>query len=342
MNTNELTVALVGVGGRGKWAVSHFHSAPGWRVVALVDSSPACLDAAAKATLLPGEACYGDLQTALAETRPDAVVICTPTAAHAPLCRIAFRGGCHVLVEKAMSNDWEECKALVREAEEAGVKFCVSQNYRYNPHTQTLRSVLNDPENPACPGRVEMIDFIHHRYRPEPRTQNYPHAMIWDMSCHHLDLMMALVGESPVRVRSEVFSTPWSRYGYPANVQAWFEYEDGRRMRYVLSHSASISHLHLLLMGERGAVALDTNKGVWHYPMPAEQFGSVDPVPVPIAEGISANGTREVVSAWRDYIELGVEPPISGRQNLQTLRMCQMLMRSADLGRPVSVEEFAL
>ncbi len=119
---------------------------------------------------------------ALNTVEADAVIICTPTVTHAPFARLAFAKGKHVLVEKGMTMDWDEAKALVREADEAGVKFCVAQNYRYFANMATIKQLLDHPDNPHYPGKIEIVDFIHHRYRPEPRTLNYPYAMVWDMS----------------------------------------------------------------------------------------------------------------------------------------------------------------
>ena len=113
---------------------------------------------------------------------PMLALICTPTATHAPFARMGFEAGLHVLVEKGMTTDFALAKQLVKEGEESGVRFCVAQNYRYQPLQQTIKGILDEG---TC-GTPAIVDLIHHRYRPDPRTLNYLNAMIWDMSCHHL------------------------------------------------------------------------------------------------------------------------------------------------------------
>jgi len=76
-----------------------------------------------------------------------------------------------------MTLDWQEAQALVREAEQAGVAFCVSQNYRYQSQVVTLLQALASGKY----GTPHLIDLICHRHRPEPRTLDYPGAMVWDM-----------------------------------------------------------------------------------------------------------------------------------------------------------------
>src|SRR5262249_53566301 len=145
---------------------------------------------------LADTALFSDLSEALGSVEADAVVICTPTVTHARFARLAFAQGKHVLVEKGMTMDWEEAKALVREAEQAGVRFGGAQTYRYFANMATVKQLLDDPDPPHPPGTVQIVDFIHHRYRPEPRTLNSPYAMVWDMSCHHVDLLAYWLGEA--------------------------------------------------------------------------------------------------------------------------------------------------
>ena len=197
----------------------------------------------------------GTIQTALAAVDADAVVICTPTLTHASFVRLAFAQGKHVLVEKGMTMDWEEAKPLVREAEQAGVRFCVAQNYRYFANMATIKQLLDAPEHPHHPGTVEIVDFMHHRYRPEPRTLNYPYAMVWDMSCHHVDLLAYWLGEAR-RVTALSYNTSWSQYAHDANIAAIVEYAGGARCHYLLTHSATISDWRIILQGERGRCVL--------------------------------------------------------------------------------------
>ena len=46
-----------------------------------------------------------------------------------------------------------------------------------------------------------------------------------------------------------------------------------------------------------------------------------------------------MIGVWGRYIAEGVEPGISGRNNLQTLAVCEMLVRSARERRPVERAE---
>ena len=326
----------VGVGGRGGWPIQVMGADPKFQPVALVDLNRDFLAHAQAQLELPDSALFGDLQAALDAVDADAVVICTPTLTHASFARLAFAQGKHVLVEKGMTMDWEEAKALVREAEQAGVRFCVAQNYRYFANMATIKQLLDAPEHPHYPGTVEIVDFMHHRYRPEPRTLNYPYAMVWDMSCHHVDLLAYWLGEAR-RVNALSYNTSWSQYVHDANIAAIVEYAGGAVCHYLLTHSATISDWRIILQGERGALRTANVPGVQFYPRPAGQLGASEPLP---CEQLRLPASEQgVADDFHRYVAEGIEPGISGHNNLQTLAVCEMLVRSARDRRPVDRAE---
>jgi predicted dehydrogenase len=326
----------VGVGGRGRWPIEVVGADPKFQPVALVDVNQDFLHAAAAQLDLPDTASHTDLAAALQAVEADAVIICTPTRTHATLARLAFAAGKHVLVEKGMTLDWTEAQALVADAARADVKFCVAQNYRYFPVARAVKRLLDDPADPHHPGQVFIVDCQHHRYRPEPRTLDYPFAMVWDMGCHHVDLLADWLG--PVaRVTAHSYGAPWSQYPYDANIAATLEYANGAICHYVLTHTATIGDWRIILQGERGALRLFDVPGVQFFPRPTRQLGQNQPQPCDVADG--PRSEQGVADAFHLYVTAGVEPGISGRQNLETLAVCELLVRAASEGRTVERAE---
>jgi predicted dehydrogenase len=330
-------VIHVGVGGRGRWPLDVLGADPRWRPVALVDVVPEHLAAARAISGLPGAACFAAVEDALAAVEADALVVCTPTETHAALCRAGFRAAKHVLVEKGMTLDWEEAQTLVREADAAGVCFCVSQNYRYMAETRTLRALLDR----GAYGAPHLIDLIHHRYRPEPRTLNYPFAMVWDMACHHFDNLVSIFG--PVaRATAVAHNAPWSAYAHDAGISAVLQFRGGPVCTYLLTHQASYGEYRLVVQTERGALRWDEGARRWLFvPRPDRQLGP-NPSPVPLETVAAGRSEQGVVDAWYRYLAEGIEPGISGRHNLLTLAACEMVVRAARESRPVTAEELGV
>lgn len=324
----------VGVGGRGLWPVELLTADERFQPVALVDVVPENLVKARVMSGLPESACFTSVEAALAGGEADALVICTPTKTHAAFCRVGFAAGKHVLVEKGMTMDWTEAQALVRAASEAKVCFCVSQNYRFNQEVRTLHQALATGRY----GRPHLIDLIHHRHRPEPRTLTYPGAVVWDMACHHFDNLVSTFG--PVqRATAVTHNAPWSPYEYDAGVSAILEFASGPVCTYQTTHQATLTDYRWILQSERGALRALANGG-WEWLPRGElrQFAPSGP-----AESIESAPPRRseqgVIDAWFRYVNDGVEPGISGRQNLETLAVCEMVLRSAALRRAVARSE---
>jgi predicted dehydrogenase len=332
--TRQLRTIHVGVGGRGRWPVDLLSADGRFRPVAFVDVSPEALGWALGRAGLPASAGFADAETALRSAEADALVICTPTRTHAAFCRLGFAAGKHVLVEKGMTLDWAEARALVAEADAAGVRFCVAQNYRYTAEVRGLAAALASGRY----GSPHLIDLLHHRHRPEPRTLDYPGAMVWDMACHHFDNIVHLFG--PVaRATAATHSAPWSPYRHDAGVSAVLELASGPVCTYQLTHQATVPDYRWLLQSERGALRT-VGDSVWEWlPRgPIEQFAPHGP-PEPVPPAPPLRSEQGVVDDWHRYVVDGVEPGISGRRNLKTLAACEMVLRAAAAGRAVSRAE---
>lgn len=81
------------------------------------------------------------LGSALAR-RPDCVIIANPTAMHLDVAIPAIESGCHVLIEKPISNSLENLALLRAAMQKSSAKLLVGFHFRYHPHFQRVRSLL--------------------------------------------------------------------------------------------------------------------------------------------------------------------------------------------------------
>lgn len=338
----KLRTVHVGVGGRGRWAVEVMQHSSDYDPVALVDVDQRALRAAEAEMGWSHDASFGRLDQALRAVDADAVVIATPTHTHADYAGQAFAHGKHVLVEKAMTNHWQTAVELVTAARQAEVCFCVAQNYRYLTTMTAIKRLLNDPADSLHPGPIGIADASFHRFRPEPLNFTYPFAMVWDMGCHHADLLVDWFG--PVRrVTAQVYNAPWSRYEHPANVSAFLEFASGARCHYSLTHDATVGEWRILLHGDRGGLrtggvpdaywpGMDPS-AVEFFPRPEQQLQGSASQQVVLPDLPSAE--EAVAQEFVRYVRGGPEPGTSGRNNLESLAVCELLVRSAEQRRAV-------
>src|SRR5512147_988984 len=74
---------------------------------------------------------YDSYDDMLAKEQPDVVHITTPPQSHAALARTAIDAGCHVFVEKPLTTNYAESKALVEYAAKAPRKLTVGYTYLF-------------------------------------------------------------------------------------------------------------------------------------------------------------------------------------------------------------------
>ena len=107
----SLNIGIAGLGRLGRrHAIDLAHRVPGARLIAACNPSPQALDWA-RAELGVGRV-YQEFEQFVADERLDAVVLASPTTAHASQFEQALRAGKHVFVEKPLSLDVATCERL--------------------------------------------------------------------------------------------------------------------------------------------------------------------------------------------------------------------------------------
>jgi predicted dehydrogenase len=109
---------------------------------AICDHSPD-LTAAMAAVHRP-QAVYNDFAAMLADPAVEAVIIATADQFHAPLCHQALAAGKHVLVEKPLGVNVEECDDLRRAVAASGRIVQVGNNKRFDPGIAAAHRFVQD------------------------------------------------------------------------------------------------------------------------------------------------------------------------------------------------------
>jgi len=86
-----------------------------------------------------------DLQAALAH-RPDAAIIANPTAHHVDVAIPCSQAGCHLLVEKPISQDLRRLDELKKAVQSTHVKALVGYQFRFHPTLNGLKSLMDSGE----------------------------------------------------------------------------------------------------------------------------------------------------------------------------------------------------
>lgn len=338
-----LRLLQVGMGGFGRgWAADVIPTVPGVELVGCVDLDPDSLAQAQKLLSLPEDRYFRDLNKALAAVESDAVLITTTIEGHIPVALAALAAGKHVLTEKPFAPSLAEAQRAVDAAEAAGLVLMVSQNYRYFPAVQAVRTLVASGE--LGPLGAVYIDFRQYdNGAPRGRHKHYvvPQPMLVDMAIHHFDLMRAVMGQEAEEMRCVTWNDPWSKFVDPASAVATLRFDGGARVQYRGSWTSpgpkttwagdwrmEFEGAEVTWTSRAGGGTMD--EADWVVVRPLD--GEPQQLPLPKLSYLDRAGSLDT---FLHAIRTGTEPPTSGRLNLGTLALTIASVESAETGAPV-------
>lgn len=208
-NTTPLTVAVAGMGSRGwTYSLCSEEFPDRMRVVAAADPRPERLAMARERFGVSEENCFASAEEMLSRPRlADIMVISTQDRQHVSHAIPAMRAGYHIILEKPISPLLEECREILRVAEETGRKVIVCHVLRYTPFYTRLKALLQDKVigDIVAIDHVENVVYWHQAHsfvRGNWRRSDETSPMILAKCCHDTDLLLWLTGLHCRRVSS--------------------------------------------------------------------------------------------------------------------------------------------
>ena len=327
----DVRAIFVGVGGRGRNHLDPWAKRSDARVVGLVDVNPAYLEQARAVTGLPSGACFGTLTEALANVEADAVVIVVHAQLHARFIREALLAGKHVLVEKPLACDLAEAEELVAFAERQGRCLMVTQQKRYMAVERTVRRLLRE----EAFGRLGFGHYIAYKARGTAYP-NSEHMHIWQMAVHELDDLLAMIDRPVVRVSAREFQPAWGDWPSESTVSAVLEFAGGLVISYLSTSDARATEHEFRIECERGGLLHRAARSGGEGTLVLSTRDGERPLPLDPAMDRRATGDG-MAGLFVRYVRDGVEPEVSGRRNLPTLRLCDAIIRSSQTGQVVEL-----
>ena len=190
----KLRCGVIGVG-MGKGHIKGYQSHPDAEVVAVADTDPVRLQAAADELQVPQR--YTDARRMLRRENLDIVSIATPNKFHLPLALAAFDAGCHVLCEKPMALNAAEGRRMIAAAKKARRRLMINFSYRFTEQAAALKQQVDS----GILGDVYFGRTVWHRRRGIPRFGGWfgikklsGGGPLIDLGVHRLDLALWLMG----------------------------------------------------------------------------------------------------------------------------------------------------
>lgn len=143
----------------------------------------------------PGVAALRAVEDAVGDPSVDLVVVATPNDTHFDLASLALRHGKHVVVDKPFARTSAEARALMAQAQDAGLMLSVYQNRRWDSDFLTLKRLAAE----GALGEIVYFESHFDRHRPHVsdrwRERAGPATGTWyDLGSHLIDQALQLFG----------------------------------------------------------------------------------------------------------------------------------------------------
>ena len=296
--------------------------------------------------------CYRHLEELLGDPEVEILDIAVPPDQQPNIIRCAVRYGGKIrgiLAQKPLAMSYREGRELVELCERAGIKLGVNHNMRYDQSVRALKDILNR----GWLGEV-ILATIEMRAIPHwmPWAEGLRSLSTFIMSIHHLDTFRFWLG-NPERVLASTCPDPRTKFPHRDGINLYIlEYPNGARACAwddvwtgpCKEGSEGDIYIRWRVEGTDGLA-----RGTIGWPAyPARCPSTLDFT------------TRQFPGywfcpRWQDVwfpdafvgtmaqllsaVENGCEPEISGRDNLDTLALCEAVLLSAETHRAVTLEE---
>jgi predicted dehydrogenase len=253
-------VGVVGYGWAGEAHIAAINATSKGRVTAVCSSRK--LDAA---ELSARHKCpirvFNNLDEMLADPSVDVVDICSYHALHAQQTVAAARAGKHIILEKPIALNAEDCAAMLAAATEARVRTCVCFELRWSAQFQATRSIIAS----GLLGEIHYgeVDYYHgigpwYREYEWITTREACGSSLLEAGCHAMDALLFCLGGDVESVFSSATQSKhpiFQKYEYPTTSVTTLNYRNG-----VVGKVASVIdcwqpyYFHTHLVGSEGSL----------------------------------------------------------------------------------------
>ena len=229
----KYNVGIIGYGWVASAHIPAINASSQAQVTAVFSSRP--LDDAEVSAKHGGKIrCYTNLDEMLADPDLHAVSICSFPYQHTAHVIAAAQAGKHIIVEKPLALSWEDCLAMKRAVDAAGVLTCVCFECRYSSQFLTTKSIIDQ----GLLGEIHYgeIDYYHGigpwygQFRWNTRKDAGGSALL-TAGCHALDALLLCMGTEVAEVTSydtRSTSEVFQPYEYTTTSVTILKFKNGR------------------------------------------------------------------------------------------------------------------
>src|SRR3954471_20193724 len=337
-SAEKIRYAVVGLGHIAQVAVlPAFAHADNSELTALVSSDSEKLEKLGRKYKVQGRYSYEEYEQCLQSGLVDAVYIALPNHLHREYSERAARAGIHVLCEKPMAVTEEDCRSMIRTAEEHEVKLMVA--YRLHFEEANLKAI--DLVQTGKLGEPRLFDSVFTMTVKDGDIRLNPRELgggtLYDIGIYCINAVRNLFGAEPMEVVAFSANNGDSRFLQCEETTSAILRFPGRERVATFTCSFGAADVSAYrVVGSKGELVME----------PAYEYADE------LEQKVTVNGrTRQRTFPKRDQfapelinfsecILTGAAPEPSGLEGLADVRVIRALYRSADSGQPVILAPF--
>ena len=344
--TAKFRVGLIGAGGISEYHVYGVRGAPEAELVGIFDIDQG------RANETGGRL---DVKTfpsmqALRDAGANAMHILTPPVTHVPVALEALEMGCHVFIEKPLSEDVDEARKVKEAAERTGLVATVNHSLLYDP--QILRAL--EMARSGALGKVVSVDILRgSEYPPYEGGRLPPHYRggagypFRDLGVHCYYLLQAFLG--PI----QDVDAEWKSLGGDPNLpfdewRALVKCKNGLG-QFQITYNTKPMQSQLIIHGTSSVLRVDlftmfhARRSNTPLPKAAERLvnamtDSIQPmidVPVNVLRFVrkqvqAYQGLRDHIAAFYRAMDAGEPPPVSLDDAIEVIHWTEKIARESE------------
>jgi predicted dehydrogenase len=199
---SKVRIAVIGLGGRGRYFASAFDAHPRAELVAVADPSDKPLGLL-KHQYGDRVRYYQDYHEMLKSPDVDAVVVASNDKSHCENAVAVFEANKHCLLEKPMAQSVEECDEIIKAWKSTDRLFMIGLELRHCSLFTRMRELLDE-------GRIgevimgQALDNVsvggQYFYHNDMRRKDYVRSLLLQKGTHTIDLLNWFMGGNPTKV----------------------------------------------------------------------------------------------------------------------------------------------
>ncbi len=241
-----------GVLGAGRVARDHF--APVLQRSEVAELYAAASRDKSRALALGPTVAYDSYEYLLSDAAVDAVYIATHNGLHRELAIAAMRNGKHVLCEKPLGRNPEECQAILHCAQETGRLLMEAFMYRYHPQINALHNVVQA----GIIGELTTVEAsfrFHMTHSDDVRLQkDWGGGALLDVGPYCVNVSRLFLGDHPIEARA--LGVLHSVHGVDMSTSGTLLYPSGRTSVISCGFDGGL-HQEVALIGTDGRATLN-------------------------------------------------------------------------------------